>query len=132
MIDKIRENLLIEDKKEESFYKFLKFKEALDDYRFELKLFNDNKEWNFKQGVTREMLNNVCIARSRTRKALDNIKRVQEKIKQTDFIDELELAVSTFKDSINDELSITLEFLKKTVSEKEFRNLIQLYELTAL
>lgn len=115
-----------------TYYEFSKFRESVNDYRFKLEEFNNNKEWNLKNQCNRQMLTYLDEFRENAEKSLINIDHILKLSVYIQFKHELILSIATLIRSINGYLTNIRRFLKENCSEFEYNNLITSFNLSNL
>ena len=130
--NEIASSLCIKSSKKTSFYEFLKFKESVENYRFELELFYKNREWNLKKQLNRKILSDITEWRTYAETALKDLNNFLSNTKYLEFKEQLTITVKTLVSSVNGYLSVIRRYLKRNVSDKEYQNLTKLYNLDDL
>lgn len=116
-------------KEEDSIYEFLQFKESVQNYKFEVELFNENKKYNLERDLTKNRLNELIKYRKIALNSLKNLKNVISKTVYIDFREDLKLTVNLLVESTNIYLTSIRDFLKENYSELEYNFIIKNYEL---
>ena len=112
---------------------FKKFRDKIDEYRYRLELFYDNKEYNLQNGITRKSLTDIPKIRKVAQASVKNAERV---LKYNGYSEELRDMLShdvnTLIFAINLQMDLIRDYFRDNCTEIEFNNLVKLYDLHEL
>lgn len=112
---------------------FKKFKDKIDEHRYRLELFYENKEYNLQNSITRKSLSDIPKIRKVSETSIKNVERV---LNYNGYSEELRNMfsedVNTLVFAINLQIDIIRDYLRDNCSELEYNNLVELYDLHEL